>query len=72
MEGEKIILSQIKRKKLKQKVMASIEACPTKLYFIANGRFSHSGSQLLVNQIMWFQLVSVASEPKFSWRISAR
>ena len=35
-----------RKKKLKKKVMASIEARTAKLYFIANGRFSHSGSHL--------------------------
>ena len=47
MDGEKIILSQNEKKKnRKKKCMASIEARIAKLYFIANGRFSHSGSQM--------------------------
>ena len=48
MDGEKIILSQNEKKKIEKKVMASIEARPVNLYFIANDQFSHSGSHWFI------------------------
>ncbi len=49
MNTEKIILSQNDKKKIwKKKVLATLEPCPAKSYFLANGRFFHSGSHILL------------------------
>ena len=53
---------KMKRKKnRKKKVMASIEARTAKLYFIANGRFSHSGSHIVLRRASKLSIIAMNS-----------
>ena len=51
MDREKVIVSQNeKKKKVKKKILPSIDPRPAKSYSAASGRFSHSGSHIDISK----------------------